>query len=181
MFFDLSSAIDVLSRTPTVLDSLLRELRERKWSELNEGRDTFSPFDVVGHLNHGERTDWLARTKIILEHGTERPFDRYDRFAQYRESEGKTMEELLDEFRDLRANNLRELRSLNLTDEQLDQQGVHPGLGEVTLRQLLAAWVIHDLGHIAQISRVMAKQLTDDAGPWIEYLAVLRDRPAPSD
>ena len=178
MTFELDKAIQVLERTPEVLDALLRGVGDT-WVEANEGADTFSPFDVVGHLNHGERADWMVRMEIILKHGTDRPFDRYDRFAQYTESKGKTIEQLLDEFRQLRRNNIATLRSHELTQGQLALRGSHPGLGEVTLEQLLSAWVVHDLGHIAQISRVMAKRLKQDVGPWTQYLPVLSDRTKP--
>ena len=178
--FNLDHGIDVLERTPATLEALLADL-DATWTHSNEGPDTFSPFDVVGHLIHGEKTDWIPRMEIILEEGTSRPFDRYDRFAQSRESEGKTMGELLVEFRKLRASNLATLREHQLTPEQLELHGMHPGLGEVTLAQLLAAWVVHDLGHVAQITRVMAKQLKRAVGPWTEYLPVLSDRPNPGE
>ncbi len=180
MPFRFDSATQILERTPDVLERLLADLSDDPWIYGNEGPDTFSPFDVVGHLIHGENTDWIPRMEIILTQGTGRPFDRYDRFGQARESQGKTMAQLLDEFRTLRMLNLERLASKNLGLDELALTGMHPGLGEVTLQQLLAAWVVHDLGHIAQISRVMAKQLIEAVGPWTEYMAVLRDRPVPN-
>ncbi|MFQ5524624.1 MAG: DinB family protein [Thermoanaerobaculia bacterium] len=177
MPFNLDNALQVLERTPALLDTLLRGL-DTAWLEADEGADTWSPFDIVGHMVHGERTDWMERTRRILEHGTARPFEPFDRFAQFEDSRGKTLADLLDEFSRLRAANLQALRALAIEPEQFDLRGVHPALGEVTLGQLLATWVTHDLGHIAQMSRVMAKVHRDDVGPWAEYLPVLGDREA---
>jgi hypothetical protein len=143
------------------------------WIEGNEGPDTWSPYVVVGHLIHGERTDWIPRAEIILAQGANRRFTPFDRFAQLRESEGKSLNELLEEFARLRAKNLTTLAGWHLTDAQLALEGEHPELGTVTLRQLLATWVAHDLGHIAQIARVMAKQYREAVGPWREYLPVM--------
>jgi hypothetical protein len=170
--FDLANGIAVLERTPATFRALLAGLPEA-WITTNEGLDTFSPFDNVGHLIHGERTDWIPRARIILAQGANRRFEPYDRFAQIRESKGKSLAQLLDEFAQLRAENLETLRDWRLTDEQLALNGEHPELGAVTLRQLLATWVAHDLGHIAQTSRVMAKQYRDAVGPWRAYLPVL--------
>ena len=139
----------------------------------NEGPDTFSPFDVLGHLIHGERTDWIPRARIILAQGPNRRFEPYDRFAQVRESAGKSVADLLDEFARLREENLAILRGWNFSERELALEGEHPELGPVSLRQLLATWVAHDLGHIAQTTRVMAKQYRDSVGPWREYLPVL--------
>jgi hypothetical protein len=175
MSFNLDSAVQVLERTPTVLDALLRDLDE-PWLEADEGPETWSPFDIVGHLVHGERTDWMERTRRIFEHGPAKPFEPFDRFAQVEDSRGKTMADLLDEFGRLRAANLVALRSLSIEPSQFGLRGRHPALGEVTLGQLLATWVTHDLGHIAQITRVMAKVHKGEVGPWGEYLAVLSDR-----
>lgn len=175
MSFDLTAALQVLERTPAVLDALLRGLDD-PWLRADEGSDTWSPFDVVGHLVHGERADWMERTRRILEHGSARPFEPFDRFAQFEDSRGKTIGDLLDEFRSLRAKNLEALRALEIRHDQLDLEGVHPALGPVTLGQLLSTWVTHDLGHIAQIGRVMAKVNKTAVGPWAEYLAVLSDR-----
>jgi len=172
MDFDLDDALPVLSRTPATLDAMLRGL-PACWHQGDEGPDTFSAYEVVGHLIHGERTDWMPRLRRILEHGAERPFEPFDRFAHRRDSEGKTLEELLDLFAELRAANLRELRSLVLAASDYDREGLHPGLGRVTLRQLLSTWVVHDLGHIAQAARVMSKQYRTAVGPWVEYLPVL--------
>lgn len=145
-----------------------------EWTHRDYGEGTFSPFDVVGHLITGEQTDWLARTRIILEHGPARPFDKYDRYAQFEASRGKTLRDLLDEFERLRHENLVALRGLNLTAADLERRGSHPALGEVTLGNLLATWLAHDLNHIAQIAKAMATQYDAAVGPWREYLGVLR-------
>lgn len=172
MQFDLSNAIQILERTPQSFRALLGGLTE-DWTTPNEGPETFSAFDNVGHLIHGERTDWIPRARLILEQGPNRRFESFDRFAQYRESRGKTLAELLDEFTSLRAENLSTLRGWNLSDQQLALEGEHPSLGPVTLSQLLATWVAHDLGHLAQTARVMAKQYREAVGPWRQYLPVL--------
>ena len=172
MEFDLTQGVAVLERTPATLRVMLSGLPPA-WTEANEGPDTWSAYDIIGHLIHGERTDWIARARIILEQGPNRRFEPYDRFAQYRESEGKTLATLLDEFEQLRAENLGTLRGWRLTDRELALQGEHPALGAVTLRQLLATWVAHDLGHIAQTGRVMAKQYREAVGPWRAYLPVM--------
>jgi hypothetical protein len=170
--FALFDGIQVLERTPSTLRALLGGLPQ-EWTICDEGPDTFSAFDNVGHLIHGERTDWIPRARIILAQGPNRTFEPYDRFAQKRESQGKTLAQLLDEFAQLRAQNLDTLRGWNLSEEQLELRGEHPAFGAVTLRQLLAAWVVHDLGHIAQTTRVMAKRYRDAVGPWLEYMPVL--------
>jgi hypothetical protein len=170
--FTLRDAMAVLERTPATFRALLAGLPDR-WIVPNEGPDTFSPFDNVGHLIHGERTDWIPRAGIILAQGANRRFEPYDRFAQIRESKGKRLAELLDEFAQLRAENLGTLRSWKLSDRELALEGEHPELGRVTLRQLLSAWVVHDLGHVAQTTRVMAKQYREAVGPWRAYLPVL--------
>jgi hypothetical protein len=144
-----------------------------EWIINNEGPDTFSPYDVVGHLIHGEKTDWRPRVVMILEHGLSKTFIPYDRFAQYELSKGKTLTELLDEFEQLRKENMQWFRSLQLSEADLDKKGNHPVLGVVTLRQLLSAWVVHDLTHIAQVGRVMAKQYKEEIGPWTEFFRVL--------
>ena len=154
------------------MKSLLEGLSDA-WTAQNEGPETWSPYDVIGHLVHGEETDWLPRIKIILSTSENKTFDPYDRFAQFELSKGKSMLQLLDEFESLRKSNMKKLRELNLTKEQLQMQGIHPELGPVTLSQVLSAWVVHDLGHIVQISRVMAKQYKDEVGPWPQYLTVL--------
>jgi hypothetical protein len=170
--FDLAQAIDILRRTPTVLDGWLRGLSD-DWVTENEGPKTFSPYDVVGHLVHGEKADWIGRARIILEEGEGRTFDPFDRFAMYEESKGKTLPELLDEFAALRAENLATLEGMALADEDLDRKGTHPELGTVALRQLLATWTVHDLSHIGQIARVMAKQYKSEVGPWRKYIPLL--------
>lgn len=169
----LAESIAVLKRTPATLDTLLRDLPEA-WTSAIEGPNTWSPYIVIGHLNHAERADWIPRLRIILDHGTSRPFDPFDREAQFRESAGKSLSTLLDEFAELRRENLRTLRSLNLTDQQLDLQGTHPAFGPVTARQLLATWTAHDLSHILQITRVMAKRYKQEVGPWAQYLSVMQ-------
>lgn len=170
--FALDDAAAILARTPAALDALLRDL-PRAWATATEGANTWSPFDVIGHLIHGELTDWLPRAKLILEHGNTRPFEKFNRFAQLEASSGKTLEQLLDEFAAVRRRNLDELRSLRLTDADLDRAGLHPELGPVTMRQLLATWVAHDLDHVMQIARVLARQYADDVGPWRAYLRVI--------
>lgn len=172
MDFQLTHALEVLERTPSVFRALLGGVSEA-WTAPNEGPETFSAFDNVGHLVHLERTDWIPRARIILAQGANRTFAPVDRFAQFRESEGKPMARLLDEFAALRAENLETLRGWNLTDAELALQGEHPAFGAVTLRQLLSTWVAHDLGHLAQTSRVMAKQYRDAVGPWRAYLPIL--------
>lgn len=162
----------MLERTPATFRALLAGLPEM-WIMNNEGPDTFSPFDNVGHLVHSERADWISRARIILAQGDSRRFEKFDRFAQIRESKGKNINQLLDEFDELRAENLATLRGWNLTDRELTLEGEHPEFGAVTLRQLLATWVAHDLGHVAQTTRVMAKQYREAVGPWRAYLPVL--------
>ncbi len=172
MTYDLEQSIALLERFPAVLDALLRDLPDA-WTAANEGEGTWSPYDVVGHLIQGERTDWMARARRILEEGTARPFDPFDREAQFRESEGKSLARLLDEFARLRAESLVELRALALTPAQLALRGLHPALGEVTLAQLLATWTAHDLTHLHQLARVLAHQYRAAVGPWSAYLGVL--------
>lgn len=172
MSFDLRNGIAVLARMPDVLRALLAGLPEN-WTHRNEGPDTWSPFDVVGHLIDGEETDWMVRARIILAQGPNRRFEPFDRFRHLRANEGKPLGELLDRFAQLRARNLRELADLRLGPDQLRLRGEHPELGPVTLEQLLATWVVHDLGHLAQIARVMGKEYRDAVGPWEAYLPVL--------
>ena len=169
--FTVERGIEVLERTPAVLRALLGGLSP-EWTTANEGPETWSPYDVIGHLVHGERTDWMSRVGIILESGG--TFHTFDRFAQFRESQGKTLMQLLDEFDDARRDSLDRLRALALTDSDLAKTGIHPKFGTVTLRQLLSTWVAHDMDHLMQISRVMGKQLKEDVGPWIEFLRVAR-------
>jgi DinB superfamily len=170
--FSPPEAIAVLTRTPAALDALLRGL-PNIWVRGNEGQDTWSAFDIVGHLIVGERTDWMPRLRIILENGEARPFDPFDRFAQLKESQGKSLEQLLDDFARLRVENLAALQALNLQPEDLARRGRHPRLGVVMLSQLLATWAVHDLTHLHQLSRVMAHQYRDAVGPWSAYLGVL--------
>src|SRR5438445_4206076 len=170
--FKLDETIAVLTRTPATLDALLRGLPE-SWVRNNEGKDTWSAFEIVGHLIVGERTDWMSRARVILENGEARPFDPFDRFAQSRESQNKSLEQLLDDFARLRRENLAALQALNLQPEDLSRRGRHPALGVVTLQHLLATWAVHDLTPMHQLSRVMAQQYRDAVGPWIAYLGVL--------
>lgn len=172
MNFDLEEAQAVLRRTPRILDAWLRGL-PAAWIHANEGPATWSAFDIVGHLIHGERTDWIPRTRILLAQGTAQPFAPFDRFAQYEASQGQTLDDLLDTFTRLRQANLEALAALALTSTDLDRRGRHPDFGEVTLRELLSAWVVHDLNHLAQVARVQAKRYRADAGPWPAYLAIL--------
>ena len=165
--------LPILSRTPGVLDRMLRGLPD-EMVRRNEGADTWSAFDVVGHLVHGEQTDWLERIGIIMKHGENKPFKPFDRFAQLKENIGKSMDDLLTAFAELRARNLKELQNLNLEDSDLDRRGTHPNLGPVTLRNLIATWAAHDYVHIAQISRVLGKFYARDIGPWLEYMRLLK-------
>jgi len=172
MEFTLDKSYEILERTPAVLQSLLTGVSD-EWSMSNEGPDTFSPYDVVGHLIHGEKTDWPGRIAMILEDGVSKTFVPYDRFAMFEESKGKTLNQLLAEFEAVRKEKLQWLKSLKLTEEDLNKKGLHPSFGEVTLRQLLSTWVVHDLTHIAQITRVMAKQYKEATGPWAEFFRIL--------
>jgi hypothetical protein len=173
MNFSLDEAIEILERTPGVLNLMLDGI-SAEWTNNNEGAETWSAYDVIGHLIHGEKTDWMPRAKLILSDNTNKNFIPFNRFAQFEESKGKTLKQLLDEFKLLREQNIAKLRSIKITNENLQKKGIHPAFGEVTLSQLLATWVVHDLNHISQISRVMAKQYKEAVGPWIEYLKVLR-------
>lgn len=173
MKFDIAQALQVLERTPVVLRSLLSGLDDA-WIHGNYGENTFSPFDVLGHLITGERTDWMMRIRRILECGTTRPFDPYDRYAHFERSSGRDAAPLLEQFAQLRAANLAALRTLSLADADLARRGMHPSLGEVTLRNLLATWVAHDLNHLAQIAKAMAWQYREEVGPWHDYLGILR-------
>jgi hypothetical protein len=169
----LEECLSVLTRTPATLDTLLRDLPE-VWTAATEGPGTWSPYVVIGHLIHAERVDWMPRLAIILEHGPSRAFDPFDREAQFRESQGKSLSTLLDEFNALRRDNLARLRALNLQPAQFELNGTHPALGPVTVRQLLATWTAHDLGHIVQVSRVMARRYKQEVGLWTEYLSVMK-------
>lgn len=173
MEFALEQAIEILERTPAVLSQLLSNLSPG-WTSNNEGINTWSPFDVIGHLIHGERTDWLIRAEIILSDSDDKKFRPFDRFAQFELSRNKSLKQLLGEFKQAREFNMNRLKQLNITAEQLKRTGIHPAFGEVTLSQLLSTWVVHDLDHIYQISRVVAKQYKEEVGPWIEFLKILR-------
>ena len=173
MSFSLKKSIEILERTPHVLHTLLEGISD-DWTLCNEGGDTWSAYDVVGHLIHAEKADWVPRAEIILSENSEKKFEPFDRLAQFEESKGKTLIQLLEEFKLLRKKNIERLLSKNLSEEDLERKGIHPAFGEVKLSQLLSTWVAHDLDHISQISRVMAKQYKDDVGPWIEYLKILR-------
>jgi uncharacterized damage-inducible protein DinB len=172
MDFELDFARDTLSRTPVVLHALLWDL-PGDWAKQNEGEDTWSPYDVVGHLIHGELTDWIPRTRIILQRGLEETFEPFDRFAQFESSAGKSLNELLEEFAILRKQNLEILDELDLTAHHLTLESRHPEFGVVTLRQMLSTWVVHDLDHIGQIVRVMASGYASEVGPWSAYLRIL--------
>jgi hypothetical protein len=176
--FDLARSTEVLARTPSTLRALLLGLPDA-WIRGTEGPETFSPFDVIGHLIDGEETDWIPRAKIILAGGPRPAFEPYDRFRHRARNEGRALGSLLDEFATLRAANLDLLRSWRLSEAQLALPGIHPMFGAVTLRQLLAGWVVHDLGHVAQVARVMAKQYRDEVGPWLAFMPVLTDHETP--
>jgi len=173
MKFDLEEAISILGRTSGVLKTYLKGLSDN-WTKPNEGENTWSPFDIIGHLIIGEKTDWMVRAEIILADNPDKDFVPFDMVAQFEYGKGKSLDELLDDFAMLRSENLRKLRVMNLTNEQLLLTGIHPEFGNVSLQELLSTWVAHDLGHIAQISRVMAKQYKDEVGPWIKYLGILK-------
>jgi hypothetical protein len=172
MEFSIPDAMEVLERTPGCLRAMLGGLGEG-WIQSNYGENTFSPFDVVGHLIHGERTDWMVRARIILESGPSRPFDPFDRYAMHEAGRGQSIGRLLDTFETLRTANLRDLKAMNLGPDELSRCGTHPALGRVTLAQLLATWVVHDLGHLHQIAKCMAHQYRDHVGPWRAYLSIL--------
>ena len=172
MELNLDVTIALLQRTPAALNALLRDLPE-EWTHSREGDGTWTVFDVIGHLIHGERTDWIPRLHRILEFGESKAFDPFDRFAQARESEGKTLPSLLDEFSALRELNVTTLRALNLQSADFARRGLHPSLGQVTLGNLLATWATHDLTHLHQISRIMGYQYRDSVGPWSKFLGVL--------
>lgn len=173
MEFQLEEAKEILRATPWTLKGLLGQL-SGPWTLQNEGAETWSPYDVVGHLIHGEDTDWIPRARIILADGAARPFEPFDRVAMFKKSKGRSLVQLLDTFALLRSESLHELDSMNLTAELLEKRGRHPELGDVTMKQLLASWVVHDLGHVGQVVRVMAKQYTEAVGPWRAYLSILK-------
>jgi len=172
MSFDLDETLDILERTPAVLTALLGGIGEA-WQQATEGPDTWSAADVVGHLVHGEETDWVPRARLILEHGDGKPFESFDRFAQLERFQGWSLDDLLERLATLRAANLVEVRGWNLTEYDLSRPGRHPELGAVDLRQLLATWAVHDLNHLVQIARVLAKRYSDEVGQWKAYLSIL--------
>jgi len=172
MDFKLDKAVEILERTPGVIEELLKGLSQ-EWIMNNEGSDTWSPYDILGHLIHGEKTDWIVRMEIIISDNNDKTFQPFDRFAQFEQSKGKTLQQLIDEFKELRNQNIAILNSKKITGSTLNKTGIHPAFGTVTLGQLLSTWVVHDLGHIAQIARVMAKQYKTEVGPWQAYLPIL--------
>ncbi|RPI15293.1 MAG: DinB family protein [Ignavibacteriae bacterium] len=173
MKFNLTYTIQILNNTPQVIRNLLSDLPD-ELVHSNEGGDSWSPYDIVGHLVHGERTDWFPRTEIILSNKENKKFIPYDRFAQFEESKGKSLEDLLNEFSELRIENIHKLKNMDIDEEKLNMEGIHPEFGNVTLRELLSTWAAHDLTHIAQISRVLAKQYKEEIGPWIKYFDKLK-------
>lgn len=173
MHFSLNKSIEILERTPDMLHVLLHGL-SADWTSVNEGGESWSVFDIIGHLIHGEKTDWIPRMEIILSEQPGKTFAPFDRFAQFENSQGKSLSQLLEEFKIWRQKNIAILRSRQLSDADLGKKGIHPAFGEVTLAQLLSTWVVHDLNHIAQIARVMAHQYHSEVGPWIEYLSILQ-------
>ena len=176
MQFNIGDSLDILKRTPFVLETLLGGLSE-PWVSQNEGEGTWSPYDVMGHLIHGEKTDWIPRMMIILSEADNKKFTPFDMFAQFEESRGKSLADLINEFKILRADNLRKMEEQTFTKEMLKRKGIHPEFGDATLQQLLATWVVHDLAHICQISRVMAKQYKEEIGPWIRFFSIF-NKPA---
>jgi hypothetical protein len=173
MDFSLSGSLEILERTPSVLIAMLQNISD-EWSKKNEGGETWSAYDIVGHLVHGERTDWIARMEIILSDKADKTFVPFNRFAQFEESKGKSLNDLLDEFQMLRNRNIEILRSKNITSGDESRKGIHPAFGEVHLSNLLSTWAVHDLNHISQICRVMSKQYKEAVGPWVEFLRVLK-------
>ncbi len=173
MNFSLSKSLQILERSPDVLLVMLQDL-SGDWTLANEGADTWSVFDVVGHLIEGEKTDWIPRLAIILSNSPTKTFEPFDRFAQLEQSKGKTLTELLGEFKRLRGKNIEYLKSRDLSEGDMERRGIHPEFGAVSLSQLLSTWTVHDLNHIAQISRIMAKQYKSSVGPWKEYLRILQ-------
>jgi len=173
MQFKLSEATQILQRTPATLTAIVAGIPEA-WLKATEGGGTWSCYDVVGHLIHGELTDWVPRVRIILQHGESRAFEPFDRFAQFREDQTRPIGALLDQFAFLRSENIAILQGLNLSSSDFSRRGTHPEFGVVTLGHLLSAWVVHDLSHIAQIARVTAKQYSGEVGPWHAYMSILK-------
>ncbi|MFK2818537.1 DinB family protein [Flavobacteriaceae sp. LMIT009] len=172
MKFNVVKALEILERTPEILKIYLGSLSE-DWTICNEGEETWSAFHIVGHLIHGEKTDWAERLQLIMSDGEIKTFTPFDRFAQFDESKDKKLVQLLNEFDELRAQNIALLKSFNIQESDFERRAIHPELGEITLRNLLATWVTHDLGHISQIARVMAKQYKEEVGPWTKYISIL--------
>jgi len=173
MNFTIDRSLAILCRTPAVIETLLNGISE-EWLKNNEGANTWSPYEVVGHLIHGEKTDWIVRAKVILSAAQNKTFEPFDRFAQSNEDQERPIGVLLEEFKEWRVKNLEELKALQIDEAKLQKKGIHPELGEASLKELLSTWVVHDLGHIAQITRVMAKQYKSEVGPWKEYLGILK-------
>ena len=173
MEFSIQKSADILARTHKVLSIMLNNI-SIEWTSANEGEGTWSVFDIVGHLIHGEKTDWIPRMNIILSSSGQKTFEPFDRYAQLREPEIKTLQQLLTEFEELRDSNIDYLLSKNVSEKDLERKGIHPAFGEVTLAQLLSTWVVHDLNHVGQIARVMAKQYKKEVGPWVAYLGILQ-------
>ena len=173
MHFSFNQSLEILERTPSVLVSYLSGLSD-EWLKQNEGENTWSPYDILGHLIVGEKTDWMVRARIILGNAENKHFKPFDRFAQLRADQNRSVSDMLKEFSELRSDNLEELKAFDISEEQLKLTGIHPEFGEVTLSQLLSTWTVHDLNHISQISRVMAKQYKETVGPWINYLGILK-------
>ena len=172
MNFDLNKSIELLERTPRVYKSLFYGLSS-DWGSIDEGENTWNAYNIIGHLIYGEQTDWIPRARIILSDTKDKTFEPYDRFAQDKLFKGVAIDTLLDEFEVIRLKNIEELKSWNLTAQDLDKEGIHPDLGSVTLRELIATWTIHDLGHLNQISRVIVKHYGNDVGPWAKYSRIL--------
>lgn len=173
MKFQIEKAVEILAQTPAVVKSLLENL-SGEWLENAPDSESWSAFDVVGHLIHGEETDWIPRAEIILAQAENSTFQPFDRFAQLEKSKGKTLNELIENFTALRAKNLKTLREMNLTEEKLQLKGIHPELGEVTLEQLLATWTVHDLNHLKQLVTVLANKYAENVGVWKQYLSILQ-------
>lgn len=173
MKFNVEKSLEILDRTPNVLIAMLQGISD-DWTSVNEGGESWNVYDIVGHLIHGEKTDWIPRTDIILSENGDKKFTPFDRFAQFEESNGKSLLQLLTEFKELRERNVEKLRAKKITDKNLEETGIHPVFGDITLKQLLSTWVVHDLNHIAQISRVMANQYKEEVGPWTVYLKILQ-------
>lgn len=174
MNFDLNKSIEILERTPEVYSALFNNTKHN-WDKINEGSDTWSGYNIIGHLIHGEKTDWIPRAEIILSNNDDKTFEPYDRFAQEELYSFQTIEELLIEFKTLRKQNIEKLISWNLSENDLDKKGIHPDLGTVTLRQLISTWTIHDIAHLNQVSRVIVKHYAEDVGPWKKYTRLLNE------